>query len=25
LRSREAMDCDWGICHVVDSMRPLDA
>ena len=20
LRSRETMDCDWGICHVVDGM-----
>jgi hypothetical protein len=20
LRGREAMDCDWGVCHTVDGM-----
>jgi hypothetical protein len=20
LRSREAMDCDWGVCHIVNGM-----
>jgi hypothetical protein len=25
LRSCEAMDCDWGICHIVHSMRALGA
>jgi hypothetical protein len=25
LRSRKAMDCDWGVCHVFDSMRALAA
>ncbi len=20
LRGREAMDCDWGVCHIVDGM-----
>ena len=25
LRSREAMDCDWGVCHIVDGIPALGA